>query len=234
MGARTRRWHPCNEKMIKACIFDLDGTLLNTLPTITHYVNKTITNIGLSEITVDECCSFVGHGARRLIESTLHSKGIYDTAIIDSTLVDYNARYDADTLYLTVPYDGIVTMIDALHSAGMRLAVLSNKPDKTTNDIIAKFFPDRFSKVQGGRADLPLKPAPDALLLMIDELGVTPDEVMYIGDTGVDIATGKNANVYKTVGVSWGFRPVSELRRTGADVIVDTPDLVVREALENA
>ncbi len=220
--------------MIKACIFDLDGTLLNTLPTITYYVNKTVTSIGLSEITEEECRSFIGHGARRLIESTLHSKGIDDQAVVASTLSAYNARYDADTLYLTKPYDGIVSMIDALHSAGIRLAVLSNKPDKTTRDIIAKFFPSRFSIVHGGRADVPLKPAPDALLSMMDELGVSPDEVMYIGDTGVDIMTGKNANVCKTVGVSWGFRPLSELKETDADVIVDTPDLIVKEALGDA
>lgn len=220
--------------MIKACIFDLDGTLLNTLPTITYYVNKTITDIGLSEITLDECRSFIGHGARRLIESTLHSKGIDDTALIDSTLMSYNARYDRDTLYLTALYDGVASMVDSLYSAGIKLAVLSNKPDKTTNDIIARFFPGRFSAVRGGRADMPLKPAPDALFDMMRELGVHPNEVMYIGDTGVDVETGKNANVYKTVGVSWGFRPVSELLRTGADVIVDTPDLIVKEALSNA
>ena len=220
--------------MIKACIFDLDGTLLNTLVTISHYVNTTIGEIGLSPITEDECCSFIGHGARHLIESTLKSKGIDDSALLESTLKSYNARYDADTLYLTKPYDGIEDMIDALCSAGVRLAVLSNKPDATTTDIIAKFFPERFTAVHGGRAGVPLKPDPTALLSTIDELGVTPSEVAYVGDTGVDMLTAKNAGAFKSIGVSWGYRSVAELRETGADVIVDRPEEIVREVLKNA
>ncbi len=220
--------------MIKACIFDLDGTLLNTLVTISHYVNTTISEIGLSPITEEQCCSFIGHGARHLIESTLKSKGIDDSALFESTLKSYNARYDADTLYLTKPYDGIEAMIDALCSAGIKLAVLSNKPDATTTDIISKFFPERFTAVHGGRAGVPLKPDPTALLSTIEELGVLPSEVAYVGDTGVDMLTAKNAGVLKSIGVSWGYRSVGELRETGADVIVDRPGDIVSEVLENA
>ncbi len=219
--------------MIKACIFDLDGTLLNTLNTIRYYVNLTIGEIGLSPISTDECRSFIGHGARHLISSTLKSKGIDDAALTESTLKAYNAKYDADTLYLTEPYDGVTDMIDSLVAAGLRLAVLSNKPDPTTTDIVAKFFKDKFSVVHGGRAGVPLKPDPTALLSTIDELGVSPDEVMYIGDTGVDILTGKNAGVYKTVGVSWGYRPVLELRESGADIILDDAAKIVTEATRN-
>lgn len=216
--------------MIKACIFDLDGTLLNTLTTIRYYVNQTIGEMGLSPISVEECCSFIGLGARHLINSTLKSKGIDDAALTESTLKAYNARYDADTLYLTEPYDGIVGMIDDLLSSGIRLAVLSNKPDPTTTDIVSKFFPGSFAVVHGGKAGVPLKPDPTALLSTIDELGVSPSEVMYIGDTGVDVLTGKNAAVRKTVGVSWGYRPVAELLDGGADVIIDHPKDIVREA----
>lgn len=216
--------------MIKACIFDLDGTLLNTLTTIRHYVNETIGELGLSPISIDECRSFIGHGARHLIGRTLESKGISDTELLDSTLKAYNAKYDANTLYLTEPYEGVVEMVDELFASGIRLAVLSNKPDPTTTDIVSKFFPNRFAVVHGGRAGIPLKPDPTALLSTIDELGVSPDEVMYIGDTGVDILTGKNAAVYKTVGVSWGYRPLSELCECGADVIIDDPIEIVREA----
>ena len=220
--------------MIKACIFDLDGTLLNTLVTISHYVNTPIGEIGLSPITEEECCSFIGHGARHLIASTLKSKGIDDSALLESTLESYNARYDADTLYLTKPYDGIEDMIDALCSAGVRLAVLSNKPDATTTDIISKFFPERFAAVHGGRAGVPLKPDPTALLSTIEELGASPSEVAYVGDTGVDMLTAKNAGVFKSIGVSWGYRSVAELHETGADIIVDRPEEIVREVLENA
>ena len=216
--------------MIKACIFDLDGTLLNTLTTINYYVNTTIGDMGLAPISEEQCCSFIGNGARHLITSTLATRGISDHAVIESTLKAYNARYDANTLYLTEPYDGIVDMVEKLYSAGIKLAVLSNKPDATTTDIIAKFFPGRFAVAHGGRAGVPLKPDPAALFSTIEELGVLPTEVMYIGDTGVDILTGKNGGVKKTVGVSWGYRSVSELVECGADMIVDHPSEIIREA----
>ena len=219
--------------MIKACIFDLDGTLLNTLVTIRYYVNKTIGEMGLSPISEQECCSFIGHGAYHLIASTLNVKGITDTTTIETTLKAYNAKYDADTLYLTKPYDGIVDMVESLYAAGIKLAVLSNKPDATTTDIVSKFFPGRFAVAHGGRAGIPLKPDPTALLQTVEELGVSASEIMYIGDTGVDIATGKNAGAYKIVGVSWGYRAVSELLENGADVIVDHPIAIVSEALKN-
>ena len=218
--------------MIKACIFDLDGTLLNTLKTITYYVNSTLGEMGLAPISESECCSFIGHGAHHLIKSALAAKGITDDAAIASTLKVYNAKYDADTLYLTVPYDGIVDMVDSLFASGIRLAVLSNKPDATTVDIVEKFFPGRFAIAHGGRAGIPLKPDPTALNMTMAELGVSPPEVMYIGDTGVDVTTGKNAGAYKTVGVSWGYRPVSELTECGADVIIDHPSGIVSEALK--
>ena len=207
---------------------------MNTLHTIRYYVNKTIGELGLSPISEEECCSFIGHGARHLIESTLKSKGVDDARLLDVTLKAYNARYDADTLYLTRAYDGVLEMLDALFARGIKLAVLSNKPDPTTTDIIARFFPDRFAAIHGGRADVPLKPDPTALLSMFRELGITPDEVMYIGDTGVDILTGKNAGAYKTVGVSWGYRSTSELADAGADIIVHSPHEIVKEAFANA
>ena len=216
--------------MIKACIFDLDGTLLNTLTTINYYVNTTIGDMGLLPISEEQCCSFIGHGARHLIERTLAARGISDEKLIDSTLKTFGARYEGDTLYLTEPYAGIVDMVEELYSAGIRLAVLSNKLDAATVDIIAKFFPGRFAVVHGGRAGVPLKPDPTALFSTMEELGVSPSEVMYIGDTGVDILTGKNGGVKKTVGVSWGYRAVSELVDCGADMIVDHPSEIVMEA----
>ena len=221
-------------KNYKAIIYDIDGTLLNTLTTIKHYVNETISELGLSPISTDECRSFIGHGAHHLIDCTLKSKGVSDNELLVRTLNTYNAKYDANTLYLTQPYDGILEMVDELVALGIRLAVLSNKPDPTTTDLVARFFPGRFSVVHGGRPGVPLKPDPTALLDTIRELGLSQDEIMYVGDTGVDVLTGKNAGVYKTVGVSWGYRPVSELRECSADVILNTPSEIVREVKENA
>ncbi len=208
--------------MIKFCIFDLDGTLFNTLTTITHYVNLTLAHHGIAPITEAECSSFIGHGAKYLIRRALASKGIEDNDFAYALLAEYNAAYNSDTLYLTEPYKKIPEMLRELKARGVRLGVLSNKPDKTTNIIINSFFSGLFDDVRGGREGIPLKPMPDAVLMMISDAGLSADEVMYIGDTGVDIETGKAAAVRCTVGVSWGFRTKEELVLAGADVVVDS------------
>ena len=217
--------------MVKYCIFDLDGTIFNTLTTITHYINATLAENGLSPITEEECCSYIGHGARTLVRLTVESKGIVDEEFNERFHKEYNRRYNENTLYLTKPYDGIPRLLSDLKAHGVRLGVLSNKPDVTTNLIINSYFEDVFDDVRGGREGVALKPAPDALISMIGEADLSPDEVMYIGDTGVDIKTGLAAGVYKTVGVSWGFRPREELALAGADLIVDHPDDILKEVL---
>lgn len=215
--------------MIKFCIFDLDGTLFNTLTTITHYVNVTLRAHGIREISEAECCSFIGDGARLLIGRTLASRGIDDGELSERLLSEYNGVYNANTLYLTEPYDGIPELLFSLKEKGVRLGVLSNKPDKTTNLIISSFFDGIFDDVRGGREGVALKPSPDAVNMMIADSGCSPDEVMFIGDTSVDIKTGAAAGVGVTVGVSWGFRTREELARAGADIIADLPSDILRE-----
>ena len=216
--------------MIKCCIFDLDGTLFNTLPTITHYVNLTLESYGLQHISERECCDMIGHGAKYLIDSALDYRGAH-TLDYSVVLAEYNALYNSDTLYLTEPYPHISEMLTALSDSGVLLGVLSNKPEDTTRNIISAFFPGTFASVHGGRAGVALKPSPDPLFSMMAELGVSADEVAYLGDTGVDMSTGKAAGVALTVGVSWGFRERGELIDAGADVIADTPSDIVREVL---
>ena len=216
--------------MIKCCVFDLDGTLFNTLTTITYYVNRTLAAHGVAPISEEECCAAIGHGARHLIDTVLSYRPecrLDPVAVLD----EYSAMYNADTLYLTVPYADIDEMLSALKAGGVKLAVLSNKPHETTVDIISKYFPDTFDLVFGGRAGVPLKPAPDALLMMLGDMGVSPAEAAYIGDTGVDIATGKATECALSIGVSWGFRSRDELCRAGADVIADTPYDITAEVL---
>ena len=220
--------------MIKFCIFDLDGTLFNTLTTITHYMNMTLTSNGIDPITEEECCSFIGHGARTLMKRALLSKGIDDEGYAARLLSEYNAAYNSDTLYLTKPYDGIVEMLSALKSRGIRLGVLSNKPDETTNIIISSFFDGIFDDVRGGREGVALKPSPEAVNMMIADSGFSPDEVMFIGDTKVDIETGLAAGVGASVGVSWGFRTREELLRAKATVIVDAPADIISEVTRRA
>ena len=216
--------------MIKAFIFDLDGTLLNTIVTITHYVNLTLAYVGLSPISEEECKMFVGNGARKLITRALASRGVTDAETVERALLYYNSKYDADSLYLTSPYNGIPEMLGALSERGIRLAVLSNKPDSATKPIIAGFFPGLFDIVEGGRDGVPLKPDPHALKDIMEKLSVSESEVVYVGDTGVDMQTGKNAGVARTVGVSWGFRSRDELTSCGADVIYDSAADLLGEA----
>ena len=214
--------------MIKYCIFDLDGTLLDTITTITHYVNLVFREKGLREISEDECKMFVGDGAYKLIERALGSRGIHDPLEVEHTLAEYIRYYHADTLYLTEPYEGVLPLLRELKKRGVGTAVLSNKPDVAAVLVTDHFFPGMLSLCRGGREGVPLKPAPDALLGMMAELGVAPDEVAFIGDTAVDIATAKNAGVALSVGCLWGFRDRAELESAGADRIISHP----RELIE--
>lgn len=209
--------------MIKYAIFDLDGTLLNTLTTITYYVNLILKRKGLKEITEEECKYFVGNGARKLIWRAANSRGLTDEAKIAEIFDEYNEEYNAAPLYLTEPYSGIVELVSALKAKNIKLAVLSNKPDAATVDIVPSFFGDSFEVVHGARDNVALKPMPEGVFEICRELSATVDELMYLGDTNVDMMTGKNAKAKLTVGVSWGFRPVAELVEAGADVVVDNP-----------
>jgi len=217
--------------MIECCIFDLDGTLLNTLKTITHYVNRTLVNHGIEPIGEDDCRRFIGNGAKQLIDSALKFRGAYDENFSQLVLNEYNAAYNENTSYLTVEYEGITEMLKSLAARGVKLGVLSNKPEETTRLAVEKFFPNIFCIVHGGRAGVRLKPHPDALLEMISDMGAEISKVAYIGDTGVDVQTGKAACVGITVGVSWGFRDRDDL--VGADVISDSID-ALKKVIENA
>lgn len=220
--------------MIKFCIFDLDGTLFNTLTTITHYVNLILTRHGIPTISEVECCSFIGHGAKYLIRRALASRGILDNELAYQLLDEYNAEYNANTLYLTEPYEGIPELIRSLREEGFLLGVLSNKPDYTTRSIVGAFFEGLFDDVRGGREGVALKPSPEALLAMARDRGVGMDEIAYVGDTPVDIETGRAAGVGVTVGVAWGFRTRAELIEAGAELIVETPVELLREVRARA
>lgn len=209
--------------MIKYVVFDLDGTLLDTITTITYYVNLIFGREGIRKISEEECKYFVGNGAKTLIKRALRSRGIYDAELTDKVFSEYNREYNLNTLYLTEPYELIPELIWALVERGIKLAVLSNKPDEATRDIIPAFFGDAFTVVHGGREGVCLKPAPDGVFEIYKEMGASSDEVMYVGDTNVDMQTAKAAGAALTVGVSWGFRTRGELRESGADVIVDSP-----------
>ena len=209
--------------MIKYIVFDLDGTLLDTITTITYYVNLILGREGIPEISEEECKYFVGNGAKTLIRRTMESRGITDEETFMRVWSEYNREYNLKPLYLTEPYEGIRELIAELKKRGIKLAVLSNKPDEATADIIPSFFPGVFDVVHGGREGIPLKPAPDGVFEIYREMGATAEETLYVGDTNVDMQTGKAAGARLTVGVEWGFRTRKELIESGADVIVKNP-----------
>ena len=209
--------------MIKCCIFDLDGTLYFTLDSIRYFLNKTLVNYGIEPITSEECRIFVGNGARNLLERCLDSRSVTDRSNFEVMYKEYTEDYDANATYLTVPYDGIVELLDGLKELGVKLAVLSNKPDPTTKRAVAELSPGTFDVVYGARTGVALKPDPEAVTGILAELGVSASETVFIGDTGTDITTGKNFGARATVGVAWGYRSKEELARAGADFVADTP-----------
>ena len=203
--------------MIKAVIFDLDGTVLNTIVTITHFVNETLQKHGVSTITEAECKAFIGDGARKLIQRSLASKSAFDKETLEKVLPEYNSAYDENPFHLTEKYDGIESLLMELKAREIKLGVISNKPHPTTVSAIAHFYPSVFDLVVGGREGVPLKPAVEAGEAMLRELGVSADEVIYVGDSGVDMTFGKAIGAAYTLGAGWGFRGEEELLSAGAD-----------------
>ena len=209
---------------MKACIFDLDGTLTNTLESMTYSVNLTLKEMGLSQITKDQCRMFVGNGARVLIEESLKVSGDPKASRIEEGMKIYGRIFDQNCTYHVTPYEGIVKMLEALKDRGIHLAVLSNKPDRQTVKVVKEIFGDNiFDYAQGQKDGIRRKPAPDGVWYLMEQMQVSKEECLYIGDSEVDAATGKNAGL-KTIGVLWGFRDRKTLETAGADHLIERPE----------
>ena len=209
---------------MKACIFDLDRTLTNTLESMTYSVNLTLKEMGLSQITKDQCRMFVGNGARVLIEESLKVSGDPKASRIEEGMKIYGRIFDQNCTYHVTPYEGIPEMLKALKDRGIHLAVLSNKPDRQTVKVVKEIFGDNiFDYAQGQKDGIRRKPAPDGVWYLMEQMQVSKEECLYIGDSEVDAATGKNAGL-KTIGVLWGFRDRKTLETAGADDLIDRPD----------
>lgn len=201
-------------------IFDLDGTLTDTLQAIAYFGNTALTKNGFDAIKTDKYRYLVGDGRDVLIHRMLAEHNADTKENFDRVGEDYDIAYNSDMLYLTKPYDGIVKSLEKL-SKNNTLAVLSNKPDNIVKYIVNTLFPNGlFASVDGQRSGIPTKPSPVGATAIAHRLGFSPEECVFIGDTNVDIHTGKNAGM-KTVGVLWGFRDREELERAGADIIVE-------------
>ena len=208
---------------MKACIFDLDGTLTNTLESLTYSVNETLKEMGLRTISSEQCRQFVGNGARCLMKRALQVSGDENAGRLEEGMKVYGRIFGANCTYHVTPYEGIPEMLDELKKRGMKLGVLSNKPHGQTVDVAEKIFGSgMFDEIQGQSESLARKPDPAGVFYLLEKMQISKEECLYIGDSEVDIATGSAAGV-KSVGVSWGFRSRETLKEAGAQIIIDVP-----------
>lgn len=206
-----------------ACIFDLDGTLADTLHSIAHFGNGTLEAFGYPPIDPIEYKQLVGNGADLLMRRMLARVGAkLSEEELKRFRAEYDRRYADDPMALVGAYPGLPYVLPRLRESGMKLGVLSNKPDDMTRAIVAGLYPGIFHAVHGQREGIPTKPDPAAVLALAEELGAAPGEVLYIGDSGVDMDTAKNAGM-DSCGVLWGFRSKEELLEHGAMYLAGDP-----------
>ena len=207
--------------MIKGIIFDLDGTLLNTLYDIQDSLNVVFNNHNLKTRTYDEVRLAVGKGSRNLIKDSLQKN--VDDNTIDELLEEYIKVYGKGYNIKTKPYDDIKELLNEIEKRNIVIAVNSNKPDAFTKDLIKTHFPkNKFVSVIGSRANVPNKPDPYSTNEIISLMKLNKDEVLYVGDSESDIKTAKNVKI-KSVGCLWGFRDFKTLKDVGADIIISNP-----------
>ncbi|MGX8690323.1 MAG: HAD family hydrolase [Bacteroidaceae bacterium] len=208
--------------MEKLVIFDLDGTLLNTIDDLAAGVNHTLAQLGLKQHTRDEYTLMVGNGMRKLIMRALSENLAADDQFVDNALKQF-LQYYADHIDLyTRPYPGIEELIKRLSALGYKLAVASNKIQAGAEKLIDEFFPGtEFAAVMGNCQEYPLKPDAAVVEYIMKKAGVTREQTIMVGDSGTDIQTARNAGI-QVIAVSWGFRPRHEL--TSADYIADNTE----------
>lgn len=205
--------------MICAVLFDLDGTLTNTLEDIADAMNRALRMHHLPEWPLDAYRYLVGDGAKKLAERAVRER--QELAL--SVQKEYQAWYENHTRVKTRPYDGVPEMLRTLQAKGVPMAVFSNKPDADTKNVVRHFFPDiDFRVVRGQVEGVPVKPDPAGALAVARAMNVRPQEMLYLGDTSTDMRCALNAGMHP-VGALWGFRTEDELRQNGAECVISHP-----------
>lgn len=208
--------------MKKLVIFDLDGTLVNTIADLADSVNYALQTLGYPAQPYEKFPYFVGNGIYKLIERALPPESRDEQTIrsVKAVFMDYYMLHNTDK---STVYDGVGELLRALAGKGVALAVASNKVHEATVAMIARLFPGiGFACVLGQRDGVPTKPNPAIVAEILQTASATPSETLYVGDSGVDMQTAHNAGI-TAVGVTWGLRPVEELRQNAADIIIDSP-----------
>lgn len=206
----------------EAAIFDLDGTLVNTLDDLADSMNAVLAELSMPTHPIESYRYFVGLGMLNLAGQAAPRGTPPDTLKKMALLM--GEKYGGNWDNKSRPYPGIPELLASLRSRGLKVALLSNKPDLFSRKMAERFFPNgTFDAVMGARDDVPHKPDPTGALMIADRFGVSPQAFLYLGDTNTDMQTGTGAGMF-TIGVSWGFRPVEELTGAGAQAIIDRPE----------
>ena len=207
----------------KAAIFDLDGTLVNSLDDLADSANATLRAHSFPVHEVEAYRYFVGDGTRKLMERILPQEHAADTTFVEQFMSKYKDRYARNLLQKTKPYDGIMEMLEELRRRSIPMAVCTNKHQSAAEMIVKTLFPHRiFQEIIGDQEGLPRKPDPQKVLRIMRNFGVTGEQTAYFGDTDVDMDTARNAKAF-AVGVLWGFRPEEELVAHGAYILLSHP-----------
>ena len=210
-------------EMKKAVIFDLDGTLSDSIDSIKYSCDKALKTFGIGPFTEQQYKYFVGDGAANLVRRALDAGGDKELVHFQEAFALYREIFRENCMYQVKPYDEIPELIAALKERNLKISVLSNKPHVETVNVIETLFGRGcFDSIRGQRENVAIKPSPEGVYLILKELGMTAEEILYLGDTATDMKTGKSAGVF-TVGALWGFRDAAELQKGGADVLAEHP-----------
>ena len=208
--------------MTRLVIFDLDGTLLNTLDDLAAAANFALERHGLPGHPTEAYKQFVGNGVFKLVERMTPESRRTDKALLASIKADFDAYYAEHNEDCTKPYDGVLELLDTLRTRGIACTVLSNKPHEFTKVLCSQYFGKRIPLAFGHRQGYPHKPEKALVEEILKLTGIPAEQTVYVGDSGVDMQTAKNAGVY-AAGVLWGFRGREELKKYGADALISSP-----------
>lgn len=217
--------------MTKICIFDLDGTLLNTLANIGGNMNKALEDFNIPPFPIEEYCYFVGNGSRHLAKSVLAARGKMTPEFFEEFYPHFMKYYETYPHTHVSVYNGIPSLLATLKERGIRVAVCTNKPNVAAQASIAHFFAEgTFDDIVGAVDGMPLKPAPDGVLSLLEKYGLLPEEAAFIGDSDVDMLTAVAAGV-RGFGALWGFRTAEELKAAGAYALLAHPTELLAHVL---
>lgn len=204
----------------KGLIFDLDGTMANTIGGITNAMNLMRQSYNLEKTSESEVLKYINFGAINVIAGVL-PKSFSEEKILREALVRYTQFYSENILVKTYAYPGITELLQNLHDNGFKICVLSNKQDKLTKAIVRAIFPEKyFIEILGATEMFPHKPSPESSLYLAEKMQLSCDEIIFVGDSNVDMETAENSGMF-SVGVSWGYRSIDVLEKSGAMLIIN-------------